>query len=363
MAKNTETGLLLIPDISGYTEFLNTVEIDHGAHVVADLIEAVIDNNRMSLTLSEVEGDACFFYLPGQSPPFDTLMEQATEWFKAFHNRLNLIKRDVYCNCGACNFIGNLTLKVVGHYGEFILHKFMSSHQLIGREVVLAHRLLKNSISFKEYFLLSRKLFEATGAPPEREKESVEFEETYPVFGSVPVVCFDLSALRRSLPPPPPREELPKLDREITEEIEINCSLSHATPFLSDPQKQMSWIEGIRSVEMDLTAPLRSGTHHVCVIGNQKLDLTLEQIVVDKEGFTRVSRIRPPKLMLKKMVQKIQARQQGDFVKVVFTTAYSGQPITGWIFNLLQRSKLRRGLRLSLRNLKTLLESESPSTE
>ncbi|MEE8433489.1 MAG: DUF2652 domain-containing protein, partial [bacterium] len=269
----------------------------------------------------------------------------------------NLIKRDNYCTCGACNYVGNMTLKVVGHYGEFGIHRIGGFTKLIGREVVLIHRLLKNSIGIPEYFLLSKVLYEAAGPSADEGIESVGVEEAYPVFGSVSVVYFDLSSIRKSLPFSPRREKIPAFPREITEEVEIDCSLGEVARLLMDPEKQMLWIDDMRSIEMERTVPLRAGRHHVCVIGNQKLDQTLERIIDNNDEFQMITRIRPPKLMVKKMSRIFLARKEGDHVKVIFTMAYSGQPIMGLIFEFTMRSKFRRTLKRSLENLKTLLES------
>ena len=42
MANQPEAGYFLIPDNSGYTEFLHEVELTHASHIVTDLPEALI---------------------------------------------------------------------------------------------------------------------------------------------------------------------------------------------------------------------------------------------------------------------------------------------------------------------------------
>ena len=56
--------LLFIPDISGYTNFIQTTEVEHSQHVIAELLEILIDANDSGFELAEIEGDALFFYLP-----------------------------------------------------------------------------------------------------------------------------------------------------------------------------------------------------------------------------------------------------------------------------------------------------------
>ena len=40
--------LFFIPDISGYTNFIQTTEIEHSQHVIAELLEVLIEANVSS---------------------------------------------------------------------------------------------------------------------------------------------------------------------------------------------------------------------------------------------------------------------------------------------------------------------------
>ena len=54
-------GLLFIPDISGFTRFINETEIDHSRLIIQELLELLINNNTTGLEISEIEGDAILF--------------------------------------------------------------------------------------------------------------------------------------------------------------------------------------------------------------------------------------------------------------------------------------------------------------
>ncbi len=54
--------LLFIPDISGFTKFVQTTEVEHSQHVISELLEVLISANTQELKLAEIEGDALFFY-------------------------------------------------------------------------------------------------------------------------------------------------------------------------------------------------------------------------------------------------------------------------------------------------------------
>ena len=53
--------LLFLPDISGFTNFVQTTEVEHSQHVISELLEVLIRANTEDLQLAEIEGDALFF--------------------------------------------------------------------------------------------------------------------------------------------------------------------------------------------------------------------------------------------------------------------------------------------------------------
>ena len=53
-----EKALIYIPDISGFTKFVTQTEISHSNHIIAELIEIIINANDLNLQISEIEGDA-----------------------------------------------------------------------------------------------------------------------------------------------------------------------------------------------------------------------------------------------------------------------------------------------------------------
>ena len=69
-------GLLFIPDISGFTRFVNETEIDHSRLIIQELLEILINANRLGLEISEIEGDAILFYKFGSPPELKDLYEQ-----------------------------------------------------------------------------------------------------------------------------------------------------------------------------------------------------------------------------------------------------------------------------------------------
>ena len=56
--------------------------------------------------------------------------------------------RSTTCACDACRAIGGLGLKFVVHFGTFIVDRDEDGRvDLAGADVILAHRLLKNTVT------------------------------------------------------------------------------------------------------------------------------------------------------------------------------------------------------------------------
>ena len=145
--------VLVLVDISGYTNFIkmHTMSLLHAEAIVTDLLEAVIDHAEYPLTLSKLEGDAAFLYAKlddeGEAgAAARDILNQVTEFFEAFRAKERaLIACDV-CRCDACDNIEQLKLKAFLHVGETVIKQIRQFEELAGENVILIHRLLKNSI-------------------------------------------------------------------------------------------------------------------------------------------------------------------------------------------------------------------------
>ena len=65
----------------------------------------------------------------------------------AFRQRLKSIQQSSICECNACSLIPSLNLKLVAHYGSVVIHKVAGRSELLGSDVIMVHRLLKNTIT------------------------------------------------------------------------------------------------------------------------------------------------------------------------------------------------------------------------
>lgn len=49
-----ENATIVIPDISGYTEFLIKTELEHNSHIMKELLEIIVDSNSVELILTNL---------------------------------------------------------------------------------------------------------------------------------------------------------------------------------------------------------------------------------------------------------------------------------------------------------------------
>ncbi len=191
-------GLIFIPDISGFTEFITNIELDHSRQIIQQLIELLIDENHIGLEVSEIEGDAVLFYKFGDSPDLSLIYEQVEKMFSSFHNHLEAYEKNRTCNCDACSSAINLTLKFITHYGEFTINKIKEFKTLIGKDVIIAHQLLKNAIDKNEYWLVTKNL--SNDMLPVGFREWMDWKESKKeVAGNdVPFVYTHLTPLRKN---------------------------------------------------------------------------------------------------------------------------------------------------------------------
>jgi hypothetical protein len=229
--------------------------------------------------------------------------------------------------------------------------------KLFGKANILAHRLLKNSITCEEYLLFSSDILAVleTGL-----KEAVPFqqgEETYEILGTVRIEYFDLAPWYDEVPPLSAEEARSGETREFEVATEIHAPLASVVSVISDPNRLMAWVVGLKAVEVNPAEPVRAGHHHVCVFDGMSIDQTLERAEHVGNEFKMAIRIKPPKFLLKSLTTHYEATQTGEYVHLRMRTSYSPRPVFGWLFERKARPKIMMDQKASLDNLKSLIES------
>lgn len=161
MAMRLTHAVMVLADISGYTQFITNREVSllHAEQIINDLLESMIDRTEHPLILNKLEGDAAFLYAESgddHAAAANNALIQVAALFPAFYQRLDRIRQDrSHCGCDACANVGNLQLKAFVHCGEIAVKQFRQFEELAGEDVILIHRLMKNHVPGREYVLLS----------------------------------------------------------------------------------------------------------------------------------------------------------------------------------------------------------------
>jgi Protein of unknown function (DUF2652) len=155
----THRSLLLIADIGGYTDYMRThrMSLAHAEVNTSRLLERVVDA-APGFELVEIEGDAAFLSRSvdtvSEAAAVSATFEVAAAMHRAFHAERRYVARNL-CPCKGCAEVENLRLKFVAHIGDVATQTIRQQRKLVGIDVILVHRMLKNPVQIPEYVLLS----------------------------------------------------------------------------------------------------------------------------------------------------------------------------------------------------------------
>src|SRR6476659_6135809 len=195
MLSTAQPTCFLIADISGYTGYLADVELEHAQDILADLIGAVVSSLRPYFRLAKLEGDAAFTFASVERIDGTMLLDTIERCYFGFRRRRRDVRQATSCECNACVRIPDLNLKFVVHHGEAIGQKVAGRQELLGSDVIVVHRLLKNDVVEKSgttaYALLSQRCIDAADIDP-LALGMREHREAYDHIGDVPAWVHDL---------------------------------------------------------------------------------------------------------------------------------------------------------------------------
>jgi hypothetical protein len=130
----------------------------HAEKIIGELMESILDEVELPVIAHEILGDAISLYAVDNGSPdlADNIYLQLEKYFRAFHAREAYLLRECgYCICEACNKVGELKMKAILHSGEAAFTKVRDIQKISGEDVIIAHRLLKNSIPSDEYIFVT----------------------------------------------------------------------------------------------------------------------------------------------------------------------------------------------------------------
>lgn len=265
--------LIFLPDISGFTDFVNQTEVEHSQHIIAELLEILIDANEIDMTLAEIEGDALFYYKHKDLPSPDALIKQIRKMFILFHNHLRLYEKQRICNCGSCSTAMNLTLKFIVHTGDFNFIKVKDSEKPFGKDIILAHRLMKNNVPIDDYALISHDVFSSWDVSNEtvldEELASVKDSYTYSDAGKVDFIYMSLGPLKSYIADPPEIFFEEKVDNPLVIEDLIDSPRQEVFELISNFDYRLLYNRELDHLEYEKGKMNRLGSKHSCILNGQ----------------------------------------------------------------------------------------------
>lgn len=191
-------GYLLITDITGYTSFLTGHELDHAHHIIEALMNCQLNALTSPVQVSNFQGDAILCHVPEeQLDGGAALFDLTHKIYSAFTAKVAEMQVDPPCKCKACANIEDLDLKIFVHFGDYMVKKLGERDELMGSDVILVHRMMKNSVvpetGIKSYLLMTDSAFNKL-ADPSSQAAFVDHEESYDHIGKVRMHVADLSA-------------------------------------------------------------------------------------------------------------------------------------------------------------------------
>jgi hypothetical protein len=201
MNNEIQHGYLVVADLSGYTSYLAGTELTHARDILTELLELIVQRFKPLLNIVQLEGDAVFAHVPKSKLQRDeTLLEMMESSYLAFRDRVEGIRRRTTCQCNACKAIPTLDLKFIVHFGEYVLQNVSGIMELVGSDVNLVHRLLKNHVAeatgWKAYSLFTEAGLTQLNVKLENLHEQVE---SYEHLGAVKTYSLNLRARYQEL--------------------------------------------------------------------------------------------------------------------------------------------------------------------
>ncbi len=287
MSKPLE-GYLLIADITGYTMYLSQSELDHAQQILTELLELLLEHTRPPLVLSRLAGDAVISYGLGDNfYKGQTFLEMIEDTYVAFRKAIEQMALNNTCHCNACTNISHLDLKFFIHYGSFAIQHIVDHDELVGSDVNLIHRLLKNHVAdligLSAYTLYTAQALERLNLPGLVET-LVPLEETYEYLGTEPIWVKDMhpvweqkhAAMHLEIPPGQMSFQL---------ETEIGMSPDRVWDYLINPETLNRLIRADRMEVSHLShGRVDSGSVYQCFHGNRTTPFT----ILEWQPFERI---------------------------------------------------------------------------
>jgi len=320
MPDQPESACLVIADITGYTSYLAGVELDHAQDILADLTDTVVRALRPTFRLAKLEGDAAFAYVVTEVMDGSILQDTIERCYIAFRRRLRDIGQASQCDCNACTYIPRLDLKFVVHHGLIARQRMAGREELVGRDVIVVHRLLKNDVhaalGIDAYALYTNDCIRMMGLADPTAAGLIEHRETYEVVGEVAAWVRDLEAVWRDA-------EARSASVVGVEQADWTTSFTFDGPpevvweWVTSPARRLQWQVGVDAVNEEVAGGRRGvGTTNHCLHGR---DAIVEEILAWQPGEVLTTRFQMPMPGIPKLTRSELFEATPDGARTIFT--------------------------------------------
>ena len=259
-------GTFVLADIGGYTKFLTGVGITHAKETIEHLLNRLIERKDKRWKVANVMGDCVFFYSETPEGPENTF-----RLLRGLHEEFQDAQQDIAsgstCRCGACDRTEDLSLKFVVHAGEFEVQNIGGRKELIGQDIIVATRLLKNSVAVREYVIATPAVAgvaEASGVPAQKGSDELES------IGTMEYSYVDLGPARDAYQKSKAFYVTPER-AALTVVGELDAPASVVWEALSNLEKRRLWQVTISKMEHIQGKPGAVGEVHSCVHGGKMI--------------------------------------------------------------------------------------------
>jgi len=347
---------LFIPDISGFTKFVKQTEIQHSGHIISELLEILIDSDELDMTVSEIEGDAILFYINDEVPSIDKIIRQTRKMFINFHNHLRYYETRRVCNCGACCTAAQLELKIVAHSGDLGFINVKNKRKPHGHEVILVHRLLKNSIAEKEYLLMTDALIKNEEELSLKKIDLKKGSTNYDGLGEINYKYLLLNTFKNDIKDPEPFKGYKKIANPLKYEGHIKSDIKNVFEIISNLDIRLTWSEGIDKLKYKKNRVNRVGTKHTCIINGKNIEFETVTNDFGQDRMVYGERVVTIPIVKEFTVYNI-LEKENDGTRLRFEVHYIPLPLIGWALIPIFKRLFRKNIKSTFISVKKVCES------
>lgn len=350
---SSDNVLFFIPDIGGFTRFVTETEVSHSQHIIKELLELLVDANQLGLEVSEFEGDAVLFFRTGAPPSLAELLAQAKKMFVDFHSHLKQLEMLRICQCGACARVSRMSLKFIVHLGPASTMEVKGHSKFIGKSIIVAHRLLKNSVPESEYLLVTQDTLGQLGEGAATVSPFESGSNSYDEIGEVAYRHHPMDAYlgeAKAVPPEPFRLARPY--QMMTLSRRIDAPPTEVYQRLIDLPARMQWIDGIKSLEFRDPHPNHLGKRHRYVRSGDDPEVVTSDVKISPSAMELWETDVRKTSALRYLIEPAPI----DATQLTLEIYVPDNILLRMMFKLLMRKKLEPFFRASLDNLAKLFE-------